>query len=41
LIANPPAVQPISPHSASAIQDVLLVMSNGQIAVKRIPFGKN
>ncbi len=27
-------------EDVSAIQDVLLVMSNGQIAVKRIPFGK-
>ena len=25
----------------SALQDVLLVMSNGQIALKRIPFAKN
>ncbi|HEY5690083.1 MAG TPA: amidohydrolase family protein, partial [Cyclobacteriaceae bacterium] len=25
----------------NALQDVILVMSNGQLALKRLPFGKN
>jgi imidazolonepropionase-like amidohydrolase len=28
-------------EDVSALQDVLLVMSNGHLAVKRIPFAKN